>query len=137
MSAINPASFVTPPTAGLPGPGGISNPLYSQEPQGERRHQHEARPYGGPRDNGEPGREPIPNPVGMLRTAFTESYQPFSQPQRQMDVQADPFAPYSPTSYGAFETGFSDYPANSNGAPRMHPAQGEWMSRFTGLSLNS
>lgn len=135
MSAINPASFVTPPTAGLPGPAGMNNPLYSQETQNDRRHQHEVRPYGGVRET-ESGRDLIPNPVGVLRNAFTESYQPFVQPQRS-DVQPDAFAPYSPTNYGPLETGFSDYPAGSNGAPRMHPAQGEWMARFQGLSLNS
>ncbi|KAJ6144294.1 hypothetical protein N7470_008189 [Penicillium chermesinum] len=121
MSAINPASFVTPPRLGS---------------LNERRHPHEGRPYGATRDT-DPGREPISSPVGMLRTAFTESYQPFAQPQRHVEVQPDPFAPYSPTSYGPLETGFSDYPANSNGPPRMHPAQGEWVTRFQGLSLNS
>ncbi|KAJ5803478.1 uncharacterized protein N7503_005928 [Penicillium pulvis] len=134
MSAINPASFVTPPTAGLTGPSGMANPLYSQDaPHGERRHQQE-RPYGGRDDS---GRE-MANPVGMLRTAFTDTYQPFSQSSRQVDAgQPDPFAPYSPTSYGALETGFSDYPSGGAPSTRMHPAQGEWASRFQGLSLNS
>lgn len=135
MSAINPASFVTPPTAGLPGPSGMTNPLYSQDaPHGDRRHQHE-RPYGG-RD-ADAGQE-MANPMGMLRTAFTDTYQPFAQSARQVDAgQPDPFAPYSPTSYGTLETGFSDYPAGSEPSSRMHPAQGEWASRFQGLSLNS
>ncbi|KAJ5934238.1 hypothetical protein N7466_003785 [Penicillium verhagenii] len=135
MSAINPASFVTPPTAGLPGPSPMANPLYSQDAShGDRRHQHE-RPYGG-RD-ADAGRE-MANPVGMLRNAFTDTYQPFIQSSRQVDAgQSDPFAPYSPTSYGPLETGFSDYPSGNAPNNRMHPAQSEWVGRFQGLSLNS
>ncbi|KAJ5719156.1 hypothetical protein N7493_007611 [Penicillium malachiteum] len=133
MSAINPASFVTPPSAGLSGPGGMPNPLYSQESPGERRHQERA--YGA-RDV-DPSRE-MQNPVGMLRTAFTDTYQPFSQSSRQLDGgQPDPFAPYSPTSFGPLETGFSDYHHSGSPNARVHSAQGEWASRFQGLSLNS
>lgn len=110
MSAINPASFVTP------APSAMSNPLYSQEV--DRR--HDGR-YNG-RDE---GREGMPNPISMTRRTFTDSYQP------------DAFGPYSPTSYGPLETGFSDYNAVGNGAARMHPSQGEWVGRFQGLSLNS
>ncbi|KAJ5403535.1 PSP1 C-terminal [Penicillium cosmopolitanum] len=132
MSAINPASFVTPPSAGLPGPGSMSNPLYSQDQQHpDRRHQHEGSAYGG-RDPIDAGRENMPNPVGALRTAFTDSYQPFAQPTRQIDTaQGDPFGPMDP--------GFADYPSGGagNAAARMHPAQTEWTSRFQGLSLNS
>ncbi|THC90407.1 hypothetical protein EYZ11_010126 [Aspergillus tanneri] len=48
MSAINPASFVTPPSAGLQSP----NPLgYNQETQIDRPHQHESRAYGPTRDS--------------------------------------------------------------------------------------
>ncbi|KAJ5678724.1 hypothetical protein N7462_006968 [Penicillium macrosclerotiorum] len=144
MSAINPASFVTPPAAGLPGPpSGITNPLYNQDaPHTDRRHQHDGRaPYSGARDTVETGREAMANPVGMLRSAFTDSYQQFAQPSHQVEAaQADAFAPYSPTSFGPLETGFSDYPggsAGSNGAARIHPAQNEWVGRFQGLSLNS
>ena len=140
MSAINPASFVTPPTAGLQGPGGMSNPLYSQDASHSDRRHHDGRTYGGARDALDNGRDTLTNPVGMLRSAFTDSYQPFAQPSRPMDAaQADPFAPYSPTSYGPLETGFSEYPSGSasSGATRMHPAQGEWVGRFQGLSLNS
>lgn len=139
MSAINPASFVTPPSAGLQGPGGMSNPLYGQDPQHpDRRHQHEGRAYSG-RDPIDTGRESMPNPVGVLRTAFTDTYEPFTQPSRQIETApGDPFAPYSPTSFGPMDPGFPDYPAGGgNGAPRMHPAQNEWTGRFQGLSLNS
>lgn len=141
MSAINPASFVTPPGAGLQGSSGMANPLYSQDgPHADRRNQHEGRAYGGARDPAESGLDGIQNPVGMPRNVFTDSYQPFAQPSRQDPGHSDAFAPYSPTSYGPLETGFSDYaPDNSgsNGAARMHPAQGEWVGRFQGLSLNS
>jgi hypothetical protein len=77
----------------------------------------------------------------MLRTNYPESYQPFAQSSRQAEGQTDPFATYSPTSYGPLDTaGYADFPpggAASNGAPRMHPTQGEWVNRFQGLSLNS
>ena len=115
------------------------NPLYSQEsPHAERRHLHDARAYG-PRDPIDGGREGMSDPAGMLRNVFTDSYQPFAQPSRQDVGQSDPFAPYSPSSYGPMETGFSDYATDGsapNSAGRMHP-QGEWVGRFPGLSLNS
>jgi len=114
----------------------MSNPLYSQDaPHSERRHQQDGRSYSG-RDGSDAG-EGLPNPGGMLRAPFTDSYQPFVQSSRQ-DGQADPFAPYSPTSYGPLETGFSDFSgdAGSSGA-RLHSTQNEWLGRFQGLSLNS
>lgn len=140
MSAINPASFVTPPTAGLQGPAAaLSNPLFSQDAHPDRRHQHDGRAYPGARED--VGREGMANPVGMLRSPYADTYSAFSQPSRQADAPAaDPFGPYSPTSFGPLETGFSDYTVGgmgSNGASRMPPAQSEWVSRFQGLSLNS
>ena len=132
MSAINPASFVTPPTSGLPGPGTMPNPLYGQDT--DRRHQHENRQYGGSRDAVDTGRD-IPNPVGMLRTAYGDTYQPFAQPSRQ--PEGDIFGAQAATGFGPTDS--FDYPGSigSNGATRMHPAQGEWLTRFQGLSLNS
>ncbi|OQE39166.1 hypothetical protein PENCOP_c007G03673 [Penicillium coprophilum] len=136
MSAINPASFVTPPTAGLSGPSTMPNPLYGQE--ADRRHQLESRSYGGARDAVDPGRE-MPNPVGMLRTSYGESYQPLSQPTRHAEgPHSDIFAPQVPSSFGPADS--FEYPGNiggSNGTSRMNPAQGEWINRFQGLSLNS
>ncbi|KAJ5503466.1 hypothetical protein N7463_006340 [Penicillium fimorum] len=136
MSAINPASFVTPPTAGLSGPGTMPNPLYGQE--ADRRHQLESRSYGGARDAVDPGRE-MPNPVGMLRPSYGESYQPLSQPPRHADgPHSDIFAPQVSSNFGPADS--FEYPGNiggSNGSSRMHPAQGEWINRFQGLSLNS
>lgn len=139
MSAINPASFVTPPTPGLHGPSGMSNPLYNQDAHTDRRH-HDGRGYGA-RDAVDAGRDEMPNPMGILRTAYADSYQPFTQSSRYSEAQSDPFGPISPTSYGPLETtGYIDYPASSagsNGAPHVHGAPGEWVHRFQGLSLNS
>jgi hypothetical protein len=136
MSAINPASFVTPPTAGLSGPATMPNPLYGQE--ADRRHQLESRSYGGARDAVDPGRE-MSNPVGVLRTSYGEPYQSLSQPPRHPEgPHSDIFAPQVPSSFGpadSFE--YSGNIAGSNGSSRMHPAQGEWINRFQGLSLNS
>ncbi|KAJ5893408.1 hypothetical protein N7495_005099 [Penicillium taxi] len=129
MSAINPASFVTP-TAGLPGPG-MANPLYGQDASHIERHHQDGRSYG--RDTVDAAREQMLNP--MLRTAFPESYQPFTQSPRQS--QADPFGPYSPTGYDATLETLSDYPAGTGNGARMHSSQAEWVGRFQGLSLNS
>jgi hypothetical protein len=135
MSAINPASFVTPPTTGLSGPGTMPNPLYGQD--ADRRHQLENRSYGGARDAVDTGRE-MPNPVGMLRTSYGESYQPFSQPSRHSEgpAHSDVFAPQA-SSFGPADS--FEYPGNigANSSSRVHPAQGEWLNRFQGLSLNS
>lgn len=131
MSAINPASFATPPGVGLPSSGAMSNPLY-QEAQPDRRHQHDARPYGNGRD--------LANE--MLRNPYADNYQSFGQAPRHpeaglggfgMQSQPDPISAYGPTAYGPMETGFVDYAAS----PRMPPAAGDWTSRFQGLSLGS
>jgi hypothetical protein len=131
MSAINPASFVTPPTPGLAGPGTMPNPLYGQD--ADRRHQHETRPYGGSRDAIDTGRD-VPNPMGMLRTAYGDTYQ---QPSRQPDgAHPDIFGTQSASPFGAADAFDYSSSIGSNGASRMQ-AQGEWLTRFPGLSLNS
>ena len=140
MSAINPASFITPPTAGLQ----PSNGMYSQDtPTADRRH-HDNRSYGNGRDATDPGREGINSPVGSIRNAFPDAYQQFGQASRQPDLgptrfapspQPDPFAPYSSNTYGRFDSGYLD--AGLPGTSRVHPAQGEWVNRFQGLSLGS
>lgn len=141
MSAINPASFVTPPTAGLQGtPTSMANPLYGQDAaHADRRQQQDGRAYPGTRDD--VGREAMANPVGVLRSAYADAYPSFAPPSRHVDgAAADPFGPYSPTSFGALETGFSAYQVGdmgSNSAARIPSAQGEWAGRFQGLSLNS
>jgi hypothetical protein len=137
MSAINPASFVTPQSTGLQGPPTL-NPLYTQDAHPDRRHQHDGRAYPGARED---VREAIANPVGMLRSSYADTYSAFTQPSRQADTPtADPFGPYSPTSFGPLEAGFPEYAVGAvgaAGATRMPTAQGEFFSRFQGLSLNS
>ncbi|CAG8239853.1 unnamed protein product [Penicillium salamii] len=133
MSAINPASFVTPPNPGLPGPGAITNPLYGVDT--ERRH-HEARSYGGSRDAIDTGRDV---PAGMLRTAYGDTYRTFPPPQQTDVSHSDIFGSPGTANFAPAES--IDYPTSigstGSGAARMHQAQGEWLTRFPGLSLNS
>lgn len=137
MSAINPASFVTPQSTGLQGPPTL-NPLYTQDAHPDRRHQHDGRAYPVARED---VREGMANPVGMLRSSYADTYSALAKSSRQADTStADPFGPYSPTSFGPLETGFPEYAVGAvgaAGATRMPPAQGEFLSRFQGLSLNS
>lgn len=124
MSAINPASFVTPPTPGLSGPVPISNPLYGQE--ADHRH-HDPRPYGGS-DTGH---------AGMLRTAYGDAHQSFNQPPHLTGgPHSDIFGAQNASGFGS--TGPFDDPSSldPNSAGRMQ-AQNEWLTRFPGLSLNS
>lgn len=133
MSAINPASFVSPP-------GALSNPMaYGQEPQTDRRH-HDGRTYSNGRDGMDTGRDLLTNQ--MLRNTYAENYQPFGQAARHPDAgiggfglqaQPDPFSAYGPSAYGPMETGYVDYA----GSPRIPAVPGDWTSRFQGLSLGS
>lgn len=142
MSAINPASFVTPPSAGLQ-----SNPLaYGQDAQADRRHQTENRAFGG-REGTDTSRDALANQMGLLRSAYSDPYQGFGQASRQpesslgsfpsgMQSQADPFGAYIPT-FGQMESGYADFGAGTAaGAARAHPP-GDWVNRFQGLSLGS
>lgn len=157
MSAINPASFVTPPTAGLQPTTSVGNPLgYSQDGPHERRHHHDHRSYalpqassGNVRDSLDGNRE-VPSSMGVgIRNSYADAYQSFGQNPRQLEaglsgfdpaVQApnDPFTTYSQSAFGA--PGLMDYAPGNNIAPsamqRAHP-QSEWVSRFQGLSLGS
>ena len=142
MSAINPASFVTPPSAGLQ-----SNPLaYGQDAQTERR-QPENRAFGA-RESPDMSRDTLANQMGLLRTAYSDPYQGFGQTSRQpesslggfpsgLQSQTDPFGAYIPT-YSQMESGYADFGAGTpGGAPRAHPTTGDWVNRFQGLSLGS
>lgn len=140
MSAINPASFVTPPSAGLSAP----NPLaYNHDAQADRP--LDGRIYGHPRDAMGTGRDIGANQMGMLRNAYVDSYQPFSQASRQPELgglaSVDPFTPYSANNYGSLDSGYVDYGAGTGASPgpsRLHAAPSEWINnRFQGLSLNS
>ncbi|TQB67576.1 hypothetical protein MPDQ_005194 [Monascus purpureus] len=141
MSAINPASFITPPTAGIQPSSG----MYGQDVQADRRH-HDNRAYGGGRDAMDPGRDGVASPLGSVRGVFADSYQPFGQTSRHPDLgligfasspqpQSDPFAPYSPNLYGRFDPAYLD--AGIPGSSRVLPGQGDWVNRFQGLSLGS
>ncbi|PKY04367.1 PSP1 domain protein [Aspergillus campestris IBT 28561] len=143
MSAINPASFVTPPTGGLQ-----PNPLYTPEAQAERPHPHEGRGYGHARDGIDAGREGGANQMGMMRNAYVDSYQPFGHSPRQPEpglgglASADPFSPpaYNPNAYGGLDSSYGDYAGPNGPSPgpsRLHPTAGDWTSRFQGLSLGS
>lgn len=142
MSAINPASFVTPPSAGLPAP----NPLrYNQEGQTDHSYPHETSSYGPGREGPDTGREGLPNPIGVLRSAYPESYQNFGQSSRMPELglgglgAGDPFAPYSPSASSGLDSAY-DYPvspSSNTGPPRMHPGHGDWVNHFQGLSLGS
>ncbi|KAJ5543400.1 PSP1 C-terminal [Penicillium sp. DV-2018c] len=127
MSAINPASFVTPPTAGLGGPGAMVNPLYGHEPS--HRPQQEHRSYGGAREVADTS-----SPMGMAR--YGEVFQPFSQSAHHSEMpHADAFN--MPSSFTPAESRDHSGIISSNGSSRVHNTQGEWFNRFQGLSLNS
>ncbi|KAL4822010.1 ribosomal L15-domain-containing protein [Aspergillus spinulosporus] len=122
MSAINPASFVTPPSAGLHTP----NPLgYGQDTPGDRSHQRDGRGFGHSRDALDAGRDG----VGLLRSGYGDTYQQFVHNPRQPEAglgglaSADPFTSYQPGGYGSLE--YTDYTATSGGntgPSRMQPA---------------
>ncbi|KAL4884555.1 PSP1 C-terminal conserved region-domain-containing protein [Aspergillus karnatakaensis] len=143
MSAINPASFVTPPTAGLASP----NPLgYGPDTQADRTHQRDARVYGQPRDGLDAGRDGVSSQMGLLRSGYGDTYQQFDTTSRQPDAgitglgSVDPFASYSQAGYGPLESGYSDYAATSKGnniPSRIHASPAEYLNHFQGLSLNS
>ncbi|PYI05016.1 hypothetical protein BO78DRAFT_448221 [Aspergillus sclerotiicarbonarius CBS 121057] len=141
MSAINPASFVTPPSAGLSAPNSLA---YSHDAQVDRPLDN--RIYGHAREGMDAGRDVGANQMGVLRNAYADSYQSFGQASRQPEpglgglTTADPFSPYSPNGYGPLDSGYVDYGAGtgtSAGPSRLHPAPTEWVGRFQGLSLNS
>ena len=125
MSAINPASFMTPPTAG-PQP-------YGQET--DRRHQYDGRTYNLSRDG-------MGTPLSSMRSAYTDLPPPFGQSSRPLDLGIGMFAPspqpqpddvfaapYSSSMYGKYEPEYL--------VPQLHPGQQDWVNRFQGLSLGS
>ncbi|OGE47069.1 hypothetical protein PENARI_c068G03877 [Penicillium arizonense] len=128
MSAINPAAFVMPPTAGLQGPGGLSNPLYRQDEQyTDCRHLYDGLAYSGVPDAVNTQCEGRVNQVGMLCTAYNEPYEPFAQPSRQVAAaQTDAFTQFSPATHDDMEMNPSDYLAGNAGsscAACMHPTR--------------
>lgn len=151
MSAINPASFVTPST-GLPPPAPSGNPLAYGQDHSDRRHLHDPRPYNGPPISA--GTSVIRDPLDpqILRNNYLDPYQPFGNVLRQPADSAlgafghpapqhDPFSSYPSAGYGTADGGFADYStipnAISSPGQRGNQAQGEWINRFQGLSLGS
>ncbi|KAK2756199.1 hypothetical protein FQN54_005607 [Arachnomyces sp. PD_36] len=155
MSAINPASFVTP-TAGLQPPG--VNPAgigYGQEADRRRQGYGMTGPSPGKfAESADVGREI--GQTGGLQNSYADPYQAFGQAGRQpglgltgfapsLQPQADPFSSYpSGGNYGGMESGIGDYGAQNaagSGALRnahpAHPTHGDWVQNFHGLSLNS
>ena len=160
MSAINPASFVTP-TAGLQPPGGVGPAAigFGQEGPAERRRQHEfpGPGYGhsqpGPQAAADAGRD-----IGQTRSPYADPYQAFGQAGRQpglgltgfapgLQPQADPFSSYPSNYGGVMDSNIGDYGApnqpGAGGAGGLrqthpaHPTHGDWVNNFQGLSLNS
>ncbi|KAK2778332.1 hypothetical protein FQN52_002865 [Onygenales sp. PD_12] len=150
MSAINPASFVTP-TAGLQPPGGIG---FGQEAHPDRRRQHDFKPFGavGQGVGAGGGFTDALNrdAPGNLRAPYVDPYQAFTA-GRQADLglsgfpqglqpQTDPFSSYQPSNYGALDPSVSDFSSGGLGGAagrQTHPTQNDWMNRFQGLSLGS
>lgn len=148
MSAINPASFVTP-SAGLQPPG-IAPIGYAQEPPMDRRRPHESRNYGIP-----PLSQPPPNlrealergEFGggntILRNSYVDPYQGLGTVARQNEAafghvspSHDPFSPIPSNGYGFLEPTGPDYVRAAPNQRTEHP-QADWMGGFQGLSLNS
>jgi hypothetical protein len=146
MSAINPASFVTP-SAGLPPPG-VNSSGFGPESTPDRRHQPDNRGYngsGGSRDPLDP-RDTATNPVNVLHNAYMDPYPAFGPAGRQQEMgfspgvpPNDPFSSYPTNGYGLMDSAGAEFTgsAASNNGQRINPTQGEWVNRFQGLSLGS
>ncbi|PGH19829.1 hypothetical protein AJ80_03746 [Polytolypa hystricis UAMH7299] len=153
MSAINPASFVTP-SAGLAPPGAAA---FGQEGHETRRHQpHDYNKFGINQSLGSPsfasdsvGRDGV-----VARGTYVDPYQAFGTgrqqpPQHQQDVaglsgfspqpQSDPFSAFTPPSnnYGMLDPGLAEFGGAAAAGRRTHPTHGEWVNNFHGLSLGS
>jgi hypothetical protein len=142
MSAINPASFVTP-SVGLPAPG-ANTPSFGPESTADRRHLPENRGYNG---SGSP-RDPLDHrdTTTTLRNAYMDPYQAFGPAGRQQEMgfghgvpPTDPFSSYPSNGYGLMDTAGAEFAgsATASNGQRINPTQGEWVNRFQGLSLGS
>ena len=158
MSAINPASFVTP-TTGLQPPGGVNPGTlgYGQDTHADRRRPHDYKSFGSGANQGlastgifadSASRDVSAGQVGGLRSPCVDPYQAFAsarQPELALasfapglQPQTDPFSSYQSSTYGIFDPNLADYPAGlGGGVRRTHPTHGDWMSHFQGLSLGS
>ncbi|KAM5465596.1 hypothetical protein MauCBS54593_006371 [Microsporum audouinii] len=147
MSAINPASFVTP-SPGLPAPvpnAGLMG--YGQDAHADRRRQPDFGQYSGI-NQGISG--PYSDPANRdsvqsgMRPPYLDPYHTFGV-ARQPDTgfgagiqpQTDPFSSYPQPSYGMMDPNAAEFGRLNVGGHRAHPAQNEWTNQFHSLSLNS
>ncbi|KAI9820629.1 MAG: hypothetical protein M1827_004998 [Pycnora praestabilis] len=167
MSAINPASFVTP-TGGIQGPAGMgigsSSLGMGRESPIEHRQQHNPPVYGGYSSQrsyaagfgqlAEPSRESV-TPQASFQNPYAYPFQPLSHVPRQPALngndyaigirqqQLDPGSNFaSASTYGNFDSHYRDQhnPSaehNGNGVRRAHPGNVEWMTNLQGLSLGT
>lgn len=156
MSAINPASFVTP-TAGLQSPG-VAGLGFAPEMPTERRAPHDSRNFNAaathlsqanpsPRDFLERGdfggnaavRNTYVDPYLGLQGLGSNARQ-HNQVFGRGSPSHDPFSPIQLNGYGGvLDSVGSDYlragPASNR--QRTDPPQADWIGGFQGLSLNS
>jgi hypothetical protein len=153
MSAINPASFVTP-TAGLQPPASSGPGALGRESPADRRRQHENRTYGIPL--------PQASPIGFGQqhdATGNMHYDPYSRfgpiiptsatqhglglTQYPMQPQPEMYPAYNPPTYnaGTLGSGLTDLSTstgqNMNEMRRGHPTHPDWTVNFQGLSLGS
>ncbi|KAH8700533.1 PSP1 domain protein [Talaromyces proteolyticus] len=149
MSAINPASFVTP-TGGLqpPGPNALS---YNQDPVADRRHAQDSRvlnvsqmPQSTANLRDPVERADLGGHSGMVRNAYIDPYQGFGSAIRHHEpgfgqnlASNDPFASYPSSAYSLLESSSPDYVGPTSHGQQIDPAQGDWVGNFQGLSLGS
>jgi hypothetical protein len=153
MSAINPASFVTPsPGLPAPEPAGLS---YNQNSVADRRHAHDNRsaynvsqmPPGSGNLREAVERTDLGNAhAGMIRNTYMDQYQQAfgSAAARHHEpgfghnmASNDPFAPYPSSTYALLEASTPDFVGAPHHGQQMHPARGDWVETFQGLSLGS
>ncbi|KAL2365534.1 hypothetical protein RJZ56_001555 [Blastomyces dermatitidis] len=152
MSAINPASFVTP-TAGLQPPSSLG---FTQEGHPDRRRPHDFKPFvpsagqGVVASAGGFSDAAARDITGSFRSQYMDPYQAFASGRQHdpgmsgfsqgVQPQTDPFASFQPSSYGTGEPNLSDLHNAAGLGPagrQAHPTHGEWANRFQGLSLGS
>ncbi|KAI9718218.1 MAG: hypothetical protein M1812_004208 [Candelaria pacifica] len=159
MSAINPASFMTP-TAGLQLPSGIGPGALSvrRDSPIDRRQHYDQQPYGGLRSQRsyqgtfvqptEHGRDSSTPHNNTFHNPYAAPFQPASQLSRgtpvTMGEYSQPFPQqfathqsFNPLSYGYREQFLPAAQPNGHDPRRAHPTGTEWMNTFQGLSLGS
>ncbi|EEH18958.2 hypothetical protein PABG_01277 [Paracoccidioides brasiliensis Pb03] len=147
MSAINPASFVTP-TAGLTSAMG-----FGQENHPDRRRPHDFKPFTPGAGQGVTGGyadAAARDITGTARSTYRDPYQAFAAGRQAelglssfsqvLQPQTDPFSSIPSTNYGTGDPNLGDFNSAAGLGPagrQTHPTQGDWTNRFQGLSLGS